>query len=198
MKSNIYLLQQFCTDFRKIPAEAEKVANYNNLDEKSALRLRLLAEELICMLPPLLIYGEGSFWIENDGNDYELHLYVQPKDPVDFDVNKLLSLSSTGKNAEAKGIIHRLTVALQLMMKKRAKQAKDDPYGSFKAGVSDYDENQIWSLVDYKNGLNSEVSEPEQKEQWDELEKSIIANLADDVTVGIIGGKIHIVVKKSF
>ena len=198
MKSNIYSLQQFCTDFRKIPEEAEKVAKYNNLDDKAARRLRLLAEELICMLPPLLIYGEGSFWIENDGPEYELHLYVQPKDAIEYDVSKILSLSSTGKNSEAKGILHRLTVSLQLMMKKRAKQAKDDPYGSFKAGVSDYDENQIWSLVDYKNGLNSEVSEPEKQEQWDELEKSIIANIADDVTVGIIGGKIHIVVKKKF
>ena len=198
MKSNIYPLQQFCTDFRKIPEEAEKVAKYNNLDERSARRLRLLAEELICMLPPLLIYGEGSFWIENNDNKYELHLYVHPTDEIEYDVKKILSLSSTGKNSEAKGLLHRMTVTIQLMLKNRAKLAKDDPYGSFKAGVSDYDESQIWSLVDYKNGLNSEIEEPEKKEEWDELEKSIIANLADDVTVGIIGGKIHIVVKKEF
>ena len=150
------------------------------------------------MLPPLLIYGEGSFWIENNDNKYELHLYVHPTDEIEYDVKKILSLSSTGKNSEAKGLLHRMTVTIQLMLKNRAKLAKDDPYGSFKAGVSDYDESQIWSLVDYKNGLNSEIEEPEKKEEWDELEKSIIANLADDVTVGIIGGKIHIVVKKEF
>ena len=61
VKSNIYTLKKLKEDFSNIPAEAEKVANYNDLDKKSALRLRLLAEELVGMLPKLLIYGSGSF-----------------------------------------------------------------------------------------------------------------------------------------
>ncbi|MCR5142758.1 MAG: hypothetical protein K6C68_09570 [Ruminococcus sp.] len=61
MRSDIYELDRLSSDYRAIPAEAEKVAVYNGLDKKSTLRLRLLAEEMICMLPQLLIYGKGRF-----------------------------------------------------------------------------------------------------------------------------------------
>ena len=33
-------------------------------------------------------------------------------------------------------------------------------------------------------------------EEWDELEKSIIANLADDVTVGINGNNVEMIITK--
>ena len=49
-----------------------------------------------------------------------------------------------------------------------------------------------WSLSNYRGKVK------DNKEAWDELEKSIIANMADDVTVGIISGKVEIVVKKTF
>lgn len=196
MRSDTYPLQQFSTDFKAIPEMAEKAAAYNELDKRSAQRLRLLSEELICMLPPLLIYGDGSFWIESEGSRYELHLCVAPKDKVEYDVDKILSVAKSGKNDAAKGILGKLTVGIEYMLKNRAKLAKDDPYGAMKMGATDYDEDQIWSLNDYRLGLDAEPEAA--KESWDELEKSIIANLADDVTVGIIRNKIHIVVKKDF
>ena len=40
--------------------------------------------------------------------------------------------------------------------------------------------------------------ETDRKEYWDELEKSIVANLADDVIVGINGRVVDIVIKKRF
>ena len=50
-----------------------------------------------------------------------------------------------------------------------------------------------WSLNKYRN-----VVKKEDKEDWDELEKSIIANLADDVIVGVKGKQANIVVVKKF
>lgn len=38
----------------------------------------------------------------------------------------------------------------------------------------------------------------QKKEKWDELEKSIVANLADNVVVGIDGRQVNIVLKKKF
>ena len=38
----------------------------------------------------------------------------------------------------------------------------------------------------------------EKKEAWDELEKSVITKIADDVIVGIKGRKVDIIVKKAF
>ena len=49
-----------------------------------------------------------------------------------------------------------------------------------------------WSLSAYRENAKSD------KTAWDELEKSVIANLADDVTVGIIEGKVEIIVIKNF
>ena len=85
MKSNVYELERLDSDYREIPAETEKVAKYRGLDSKSTMRLRLLAEEMICMLPQLLIYGKGRFWIENEGEDFELHLSVEPFDMSEAD-----------------------------------------------------------------------------------------------------------------
>ena len=50
-----------------------------------------------------------------------------------------------------------------------------------------------WSLNNYRN-----VVHEENVEDWDELEKSIIASLADDVIVGVKGKKASIVVVKKF
>ena len=201
MKTDIYTLQKGDSDFRNIPAAAEKVGRYNELDAKSALRLRLLSEEMICML---LKYGDGSFWIENNGRDYELHLKVTPDDEIEMDVDKILSVSKSGKNAAAKGIINKIVVAVEYMLYENAKIAKDDPY-FYSMGMMDdpmymmgYNGSMAWSLMSYRNNLEGSDEETEREEAWDELEKSIIANLADDVIVGIIGGVIDITVKKKF
>ena len=54
-----------------------------------------------------------------------------------------------------------------------------------------------WSLLSYKEDVDGSSGE-DKDEAWDELEKSIIAKLADDVIVGVLNGKADITVKKSF
>jgi len=54
-------------------------------------------------------------------------------------------------------------------------------------------EHPVWSLEKY-----SEEAKKAQGEPWDELEKSIIANIADDVLVGVQGKRVDIIVKKAF
>lgn len=198
MRSNVYILQHAESDSRSIPKEAEKVALYNDLDNKAALRLRLLAEELICMLPQLLSYGTGKFWIENEGSDFELHLIVTINKSQEYDIDRILSVSSDGKNAAAKGILGKIIVAVESMVGKNEKQADYDPYGVWTRGLADYDEDTIWSLEAYKDALSDSDTQQEYSEDWDELEKSIIANIADDVKVGVSGGKINIVISKTF
>lgn len=197
MKSDIYNLTISQNDFHSIPAEAEKTAKYNELDKKSALRLRLIAEEMICMLPQLLSYGSGKFWIENSGSSYELHLSVTPKDTLDVDTEKVLSVSTSGKNAAAKGIIGKICTAVETMLNTSAKLAREDPYAFPMAGMYDYAGSMAWSLTTYRKELDS-VPAKGSSEEWDELERSIIANIADEVIVGIRGGKIDIVIKKEF
>ena len=198
MRSNAYRLEKNEKDFSNIPDEAQKVAEYNGLDAKSSMRLRLLSEELICMLPQLLSYGDGEFWIENSGKDYELHLNLEARDHFDLDMDKVLSVSKSGKNAAAKGIINKICIAVDYMLSDRAKLAEADPYSFYTMGMSNHSGAASWSLVDYRNNLRNSESHETKEEDWDELEKSIIANLADDVIVGIIGRKVSMIIKKSF
>lgn len=198
MKTDVYKLRQFEKDYKDIPEAAEKAAAFNGLDERSSLRLRLLAEELICMLPQLLIYGSGSFWIESTGRKYELHLTVTPNIGSDYDIDKIISVSSSGSNAAAKGIVGRIVTAVEAMLNSRAKLAKDDPYGDMPRGVAGIENEMVWSLNTYRDSFSSHSRRAEEAEEWDELEKSIIANIADDVTVGVKSGKVSIVITKDF
>ena len=72
MESDIYKINKGDTDLSPLLAEAEKVAKYNGLTEKESLYLRLLAEELVSMLPSIVENYSGEFWIVNSGKSYEL------------------------------------------------------------------------------------------------------------------------------
>lgn len=198
MKSNIYQLRRLSEDYRNIPAGTERFARYNGLDDRSALRLRLLSEELICMLPQLLIYGAGSYWVENNGSTYELHISVTPDADVLYDSRRVLAVSRSGKNAAAKGIISKIVIAVESMIESKARAIQADSTGIWALGLSDRDDSGAWSLVQYRSSFSEESVRAENPDDWDELEKSIIANLADDVQVGIIGGKIDISVVMAF
>lgn len=58
----------------------------------------------------------------------------------------------------------------------------------------------MWSLQIYRDRISAEADhsdEPEISEAWDELQRSIIANLADDVQVGIRGGRVKMIVSRT-
>ena len=84
------------------------------------------------------------------------------------------------------------------MLSDRAKLAESDPYSFYTMGMSEHSGAASWSLLDYRNNLQSSESFENKEDNWDELEKSIIANIADDVIVGVIGRKIDIIIKKKF
>ena len=52
----------------------------------------------------------------------------------------------------------------------------------------------LWSLEQYK----STVKKEEKKDDWDELEKSVLASVADDVVVGVKGKRANIIILKKF
>lgn len=194
MKSDVYRLEKNMTDFQRIPSEAERVASYNSLDERQARRLRLLSEELIGMLPELLGFGRGEFWIENKGKRFELHVSVTPDSVLDLDKDRILSVSSSGENVATKGIMNKIRVAAEMMLMTYGETTTEYQCDFYDMGmVTDlHHYSSAWSLNSYKEQASG------QSEEWDELEKSIIANLADDVIVGVTGKKVEIVVVKNF
>ena len=197
MKTDIYKLRNNSDDYKIIPEEAERTARYIGLDEHSSLRLRLLSEELVCMLPKLLAIGSGEFYAETRGSRCELHLKITPKDMSDVDRDQILSISKTGKNAAVTGIISKIWAAVEVMLDSQAKVAKEMPYEFYEMGMSpEYNVYQVWSLNSYRDNVYKESNDTAR--EWDELEKSILGKIADDVTVGILNGIIEITVVKTF
>ncbi|MBQ5330496.1 MAG: hypothetical protein J6F31_04515 [Oscillospiraceae bacterium] len=198
MRTDSYNLRKNSDDYKIIPEEAERTARYIGLDERSSLRLRLLSEEMVCMLPRLLSIGSGEFYVETRGSRCELHLRITPTDMSDVDRDQILAISTSGKNAAAKGIIGKIWAAVEVMLDNQAKVAKEMPFEFYEMGMSpEYNVYQVWSLNNYRDNVRAD-EELRETAEWDELEKSILGKVADDVTVGIMNGVIEITVVKSF
>ena len=206
MKSNNCKLNKDLKCLQEVLAEVEKVTAYNGLEDKKALRLRLLAEELCGMLPGLVENFSGEFWAENDGDDYELHVELKADD-MSFEVrDELISVSKTGKNAAAKGVMGKIRAVAETMLLVAFDPTLSTPVGEYydchgyNMGFGFIDQTMAvetgyvysWSLFNYKTAVENK------KEEYAELERSIVAKLADDIIVGVRGKNVEIVVKKSF
>ena len=209
MKSNICKLNEDLTCLEAVLSEVEKVTTYNGLEDKKALRLRLLAEELCGMLAGLIENFSGKFWAENDGEEYELHAELKADDMSVKLRDELVSVSMSGKNSAAKGIMGKIRAVAETMLL-AAFDADYTPvpvsreyydYNGFNMGFGYMDPTiayetgyvYTWSLFNYKTAV-----EENKDEAYDELERSIVAKLADDIIVGVRGKNVEIVVKKSF
>ena len=162
--------------------ETEKMCRASDLDAKQTMHMRLLAEELICMLPQLLSYGTGTFWIESDYLKFEFHMKVKPQRVVDFERKK------TGQGAMEKNLSKR-------SMLRRICAAVDNAVNYNKARRADY--GRQWSLASYVNELKK-TDRRTNEDAWDELEKSIIANLATNVTIDAHDDDVEVVLRKDF
>ena len=202
MKTDVYRFERAVSDLDGITEIAEKAASYSRLDEDQELKLMLLCEELIEMLPNLLLYGKGEFWIETKDKDFEIHSVVEADDLLTGNDRKdILKISKTGKNAAAVGVMSKIKAVAETLLANYALsngvsgevEYETDPLEFYDYGITDpVAQQDMWSLTTYKKKVKANT------EGWDELERSIIANLADDVTVGILGGKVMITVKKKF
>ena len=207
MKSNICELNEDLSCLKAVLAEVEKVTTYNGLEDAKALRIRLLTEELCGMLPGLIENFSGRFWAENDGEAYQLHLELKADDMSKDVRDELISVSKSGKNAAAKGIMGKIRAVAETML-----LAASDPnlqtlptgefydYHGYNMGFGYIDPALAvgtgyicsWSLFNYKTAVE------EKEDEYAELERSIVAKLADDIIVGVRGKHVEIVVKKSF
>ena len=198
MRSNVCKIEIGTSDLEAILKESERVAAYSGLTHKQTLQLRLLCEELDGMLPNIVEYFEGDFWIECDNGVCEIHASI--KIPV-FDADKkeeLIAVSKNKKNAAAVGIVGKIRNILEdLFIIEEPKNGLNSMCGTyyFSPGyVGDVEYPYLWSLEQYRTTVKAE----EQAKEWDELEKSVIASVADDVIVGVKGKQADIIIVKKF
>lgn len=178
----------------------ENTGSFLGLDQKSTLRLRLLSEELIELIRTFSDEIPCSFWLETADKNVQIHLKTDI--PMDLQTrNELLSVSSSGTNAAAKGLIGKIRemiASVFLPDDPETKAMTDQTFGLMAQGSqmgSQYGGAYAWSLTNYTTQVNNA---PDEKEAKDELEKSILANLADDVKVSIVDSEVEVVIFKAF
>lgn len=177
--------------------QADFVAKYKGLSRKNALHLRLLTEEMMGIIRSITGETEGEFWIEDNDDVFQLHLRVNTT--MDSEKReRLLSTSTSGKNESARGFMGRLRnffdVEADADVAASAGPLFSAMYSDSSTGSTlDYE----WSLLRYQEQLNSRgENDPIAREAWDELEKSVVAHVADDVKISIRGRTVEMTIVK--
>lgn len=196
MKTDIITVSSKGKQIEKALDQVEKVASYKGLSRKGALHLRLLTEEMMQMMRSITGETEGQFWIEDEHGEYQLHLQVATRLSTEKR-EQLLSVSASGKNESARGIMGRLREFFDW--------GCDEDYDGFSSSyLPDALEHSAspmvdweWSMRRYENELTSRIDRDEYaREAWDELEKSVVKNVADDVKVAIRNGSVEMIILK--
>ena len=179
-----------------------KLGTNCGLERKDSLRLRLLAEELFGMMRGLVGDVEASFWVWQNHKNFALHL--QAYVPMNLELRKqLLSVSSTGRNDAAKSFTGMIREMLYLATLRSEAEGVNRNPGIMGMGLYRRRDMEMsgytWSMRKYKSGIErNRDNSLEADEAWDQLEKSIIANIADEVRISMDGPSVEIIVFKKF
>jgi hypothetical protein len=172
--------------------------------------MELLFEETALMLEEITKDFSAMLWFEKF--EHYCCLKLTAKTDMSFEKKEeLLGMATDGKNAMAKGFMAKIadiieTGLLDFDYVGRLQQE----YGGVSVGFGSMgiydgmggiaDLGSAWSLSDYKLSLSDAIEEDEQddatQEAWDELEKSIVANIATDVIVGTKSNTIEMTIIK--
>jgi hypothetical protein len=190
MKSDIIKITQSEDNLNKIFVETQKVSKTALLDDKQTLKTRLIAEEFTGMLKELSTDFNGEFWIECENLAFSFVAQININEVMDLQTKrKFIEVSSSKKNT-TKGIICKIRdIVENLLYPENAVYSSSFVAYQLETAVLCNDQ---WTLKRYKD------AERKNAEPWDELEKSIIANLVDDVIVSVKGNNVEIVILKDF
>ena len=188
-------------------AESEKYAAYMGIEGKSAIHLRLLTEELLGMVRAITGDFKAYFWIENqEGGGYRIHLDAET--PMNLDKKtELISLSSKGVNNVLGGFMGKIRDmvenGLYYYNKVDQLQLRNGIYTpvGVTAGITPEGagvDGFVWTMDEYRGKMKSaRGSDPDASKAWDELERSIVASIADDVVVSVRKNAVKITISKN-
>lgn len=194
MKTDIINVSSKGAGMQAALAQAEKFSSYKELSGKNALHVRLLTEEMMGMMRSITGETSGLFWIEDDQEGTcQLHLHVTTlMDPEKRE--QLLAVSSSGKNEAARGLMGRLRNFFE--------QGGDaSAMYLFSPELQEYSSsptlNLEWSMSAYQHQLQAWTDRDQKaRDMWDELEKSVVTHVADDIKVSIRGDHAEMTIVK--
>ena len=173
-------------------------AKANGITGRFFQHLRLLTEETLGMANHLLKDFNGEIWLESMASGYEIILEADVREsgaekPVPADAPK-------GFMAKIAGVMN-CSYAFENVAEMPEDLAGMLPdYMSYGMRNSKTDTAWAgrWSLSAYRFSLQERRKvNPEAEPVLEELEKSIVAQLADEVTIGIHGHRIRLVISKN-
>ena len=185
---------------------AEEFAVRAHLGSRETLRLRLLMEETLGMVKSTLGDFYGQLWFKEDRGVCAIHFEATADMDADKK-NELLSVSSSGKNASARGFMAKLGDFISGAI--HGFGTTLDVYGqeTIRYGIvhtpstmaPNTDMMPIWTLQTYKTDLEQASAKDRAAEiALEDLERSIVASLADDIVVGVKGDRVRMTITKDF
>ena len=172
-------------------------AEKNGITGNDFIHLCLLTEETLGMANHMLQVYDGELWLEGTASGYEI----------------ILEADVHGRDGEAapaaspEGFMAKIAEMLNcsFMFENIAEMPENlagmlPDYMSY--GIREGKEARAWagkwSLSAYRQNLRKQQEDNREVDPaLDELEKSIVAHLADEVTVGIHGHRIRLVISKA-
>ena len=169
--------------------QADRTAQQLKLSPKEALHMRLMVEEMMNLMRSIIGQLEGKFWIETTDGAYQLHLCTSTL--LDAEQRaQLLSSSTSGRNEAHRGIMGKIRAFFEPM------PIDETPAYLLNTAVTGGVAGDLdWSLNAYRQRLQQN-GDAEAKQEWDELEKSVISHIADDVRVSIRGYDVELTIDK--
>ncbi len=161
-------------------AMTERLSATSGLEKKAKLHLRLLAEELMGMVKTVAGDVNAEYYLEVSGRDYELHLNSEIE--ITPEMKEQLTAKKSRDNSDSKGFMSRLRGMIASVL------------------VSKNENEFSWNMEEYRTEVKRRMDQNDKKSAnaCDELEKSILANIADDVSVKVNGNNVEIVVYRKF
>lgn len=184
-------------------AATELLADSISLSPGSKLRLRLLAEETLGMVASISGEFTACFQAEGESNGVCI-IRLEADTAMDREKRKeFISVSSSGRNEAEKGFMSKIKAMFE-------RGISLDPDGSVQdltevpaymemgmTGPADVQGANsmmyLWSLERYRENVKNGADALE--DAGDELEKSIVASLADDVKVSVSGNKVGLTIE---
>lgn len=161
--------------FDRVDDILEDYMSRAGISQKDALRFTLLTEEAV-RFAKSVVSDESivELWFEGDGRVSNICIQTEGN----FDENKkeeFLSASTSGENSAKRTFFDEI------------KEAFTKP------------KKPTWSLAEYEAELMMKRDKDKYStEAWDNLERSVLANLADDISVSILDKTVNMRITKDF
>ena len=171
--------------------QADRTAREMGLSPRDAIRMRLLVEEMMSLMRSITGHLDGKFCIETTDDGYHLHMRTETL--LDGAQRKqLLSASTSGRNEAHRGLMGKIRAFFEPM------PIDDTPaYLANTIVTGSNGEDITWSMDAYRERLRgSKDASSEAREEWDELEKSVVSHIADNIEVSIHGYEVRLKIDK--